>query len=59
MLAADGCLRGPLISLIQDTSRAAMLHRFLEFVGSPDRPLRKIKQRQRFGCGRLLAEDGR
>ena len=42
MLAADGCVQGPSISLIQHTSRAAMLHRFLDFVGSPDRPFRTI-----------------
>jgi hypothetical protein len=42
MLAADGCVRGPSISLIQRTSRAALLHRFPAFVGSPGRPLRKI-----------------
>jgi hypothetical protein len=42
MLAADGCMRGPAISLIQRTSRAALLHRFLEFVGSPGRPFRLI-----------------
>jgi hypothetical protein len=42
MLAADGCVRGPSISLIQHTSRAAMLKRFLAFVGSPDRPFRSI-----------------
>jgi hypothetical protein len=41
MLAADGCVQGPAISLIQHSSRAAMLHRFLDFVGSPDRPFRK------------------
>jgi hypothetical protein len=41
MLAADGCVRGPSVSLIQHSSRAAMLHRFLDFVGSPDRPFRK------------------
>jgi hypothetical protein len=41
MLAADGCVRGPAVSLIQRTSRAALLHRFLEFVGSPGRPLRQ------------------
>jgi hypothetical protein len=40
MLAADGCVRGPAVSLIQRTSRAALLHRFLEFVGSPGRPCR-------------------
>jgi hypothetical protein len=40
MLAADGCVRGTAISLIQRTSRAAVLHRFLDFVGSPGRPLR-------------------
>lgn len=42
MLAADGCVRGPSISLIQRTSRAALLHRFLQFVGSPGRPLQLI-----------------
>jgi hypothetical protein len=40
MLAADGCVQGPQISLVQHASRAAMLRRFLTFVGSPDRPLR-------------------
>jgi hypothetical protein len=40
MLAADGCVRGPQISLVQHGSRAAMLRRFLSFVGSPDRPFR-------------------
>ena len=42
MLAADGCVRGTAISLIQRTSRAALLHRFLDFVGSPGRPFRLI-----------------
>jgi hypothetical protein len=42
MLAADGCVRGPSISLVQHTSRAAMLERFLEFVGSSGRPFRVI-----------------
>lgn len=40
MLAADGCVQGPSISLIQHTSRAAMLERFLDFVGSSGRPFR-------------------
>jgi hypothetical protein len=40
MLAADGCVQGPHISLVQHASRVAMLRRFLTFVGSPDRPLR-------------------
>lgn len=40
MLAADGCVQGPKISLVQHASRVAMLRRFLTFVGSPDRPLR-------------------
>jgi hypothetical protein len=40
MLAADGYVRGASISLIQRTSRAPLLHRFLEFVGSPGRPFR-------------------
>lgn len=40
MLAADGCVRGPAISLAQHVSRAGMLRRFLVFVGSPDRPFR-------------------
>jgi hypothetical protein len=40
MLAADGCVQGPSISLVQQTSRAAMLERFLDFVGSPGRPFR-------------------
>jgi hypothetical protein len=40
MLAADGCVRGPSISLVQHISRAAMLIRFLAFVGSAGRPLR-------------------
>jgi hypothetical protein len=42
MLAADGCVQGPSISLVQKTSRAAMLKRFLDFVGSPGRPFRSI-----------------
>jgi hypothetical protein len=42
LLAADGCVRGPQISLVQHASRAAMLRRFLSFVGSPDRPFRVI-----------------
>ena len=42
MLAADGCVQGPSISLVQKTSRAAMLERFLDFVGSPGRPFRSI-----------------
>jgi hypothetical protein len=44
MLAADGCVQGPLISLVQHVSRAAMLQRFLEFVGSPARPFRVINR---------------
>ncbi len=40
MLAADGCVQGPQISLVQHASRVAMLRRFLTFVGSADRPLR-------------------
>jgi hypothetical protein len=43
MLAADGCVRGPSICLVQHVSRAAMLRRFLAFVGSPDRPFRLNK----------------
>ena len=42
ILAADGCVRGPQISLVQHASRASMLRRFLTFVGSPDRPFRVI-----------------
>jgi hypothetical protein len=42
MLAADGCVRGPSICLVQHTSRAAMLTRFLAFVGSGGRPFRVI-----------------
>lgn len=44
MLAADGCVRGPQISLVQHASRAAMLRRFLTFVGSPDRPFRVMNR---------------
>jgi hypothetical protein len=44
MLAADGCVRGPLISLVQHASRAGMLQRFLSFAGSPDRPFRVMHQ---------------
>jgi hypothetical protein len=42
MLAADGCVQGPHVSLVQHASRAAMLERFLMFVGSPGRPFRVI-----------------
>jgi hypothetical protein len=42
MLAADGCVRGPQISLVQHASREAMLRRFLTFVGSPGRRFRVV-----------------
>jgi hypothetical protein len=48
MLAADGCVRGPHISLIQHASRAAMLQRFFAFVGSPARPFRVINRGKGF-----------
>ena len=44
MLAADGCVRGPQISLVQHASRAPMLRRFLTFVGGPERRLRSINR---------------
>jgi hypothetical protein len=63
MLAADGCVRGPQISLVQHASRAAMLRRFLSFVGSPGRPFREINGGDGFvadiSSGRMAADVAR
>ncbi len=39
MLAADGCVRGPSICLVQKNSCEAVLRRFMSFLGCPERPL--------------------
>lgn len=44
-LAADGYVRGTCVTLVQKDASEPVLRRFLEFVGSPDRPL--IQNRQK------------